>query len=119
MAALIGFVDAFLTISEAGVLRWEVDLLGVHPAQRGRGVAAALIAASVKAGFAIGADRARALVRIENVASRKAFERCGFQAMEAEQILYVGDQMGADCAAGHAEGLSAAGVHADLQRPVD
>ena len=48
--SLIGFVDAFSTISQEGILRWEVDLLGVHPDYRGKKIAQGLIRAVVTAG---------------------------------------------------------------------
>jgi ribosomal protein S18 acetylase RimI-like enzyme len=86
---LIGFVDAFMTISEQGIIRWEVDLLGVHPGYRGRGIANALIAAVVAVGFTQGGETARALVRIENTASLRAFTRCGFKMVTGEYDLFI------------------------------
>lgn len=86
---VIGFVDGFTTISRDGVLRWEIDLLGVHPDHRGRGVAQALIAASVEAGRQTGATQTRALVQIDNAASLTAFRRCGFAPDEAIRELFV------------------------------
>ncbi len=89
--ALIGFVDAFSTVAADGVLRWEVDLLGVHPAWRGRGVARRLVQRAVEVGRERGAQRARALVRIDNVASLRVFERCGFAAEPTICRLCVSD----------------------------
>jgi ribosomal protein S18 acetylase RimI-like enzyme len=88
-SAVIGFADGFTTVSSDGVLRWEVDLLGVQPAYRGRGIAQALIAASVEAGRRAGAVTARALVEIENAPSQAAFRRCGFTASESIYELFV------------------------------
>ncbi len=93
--ALIGFVDGFSTASSEGVCRWEVDLLGVHPDHRGRGVAQRLIRASVAAGRELGAATARALVKLDNAASRAAFLRCGFAPDETVCDLYVSDQAAA------------------------
>ncbi len=88
---LIGFVDAFSTVAADGVLRWEVDLLGVHPEWRGRGIARRLVARVVEIGQEQGAQFARALVRVDNVASLRVFERCGFVAEPTVCRLYVAD----------------------------
>src|SRR5690348_1761671 len=89
--ALIGFVDAFSTISQEGILRWEVDLLGVHPAYRGQGIAQSLIREVVRRGQALGATTSRALVHVENAASASAFQRCGFTLNSAIRQLFVSD----------------------------
>ncbi len=90
--ALIGFVDAFSTISQNGTLRWEVDLLGVHPDHRGRGVAQSLIHEALQRGKGAGLTEARALVHIENAASANAFQRCGFSLDDLMQQLFISDQ---------------------------
>jgi ribosomal protein S18 acetylase RimI-like enzyme len=90
--ALIGFVDAFMTVSADGVPRWEVDLLGVHPNCRGRGIAQRLIAASVEAGREQGAQVIRALIHVNNGASAGAFRRVGFVPAQSTRELYVSDQ---------------------------
>lgn len=89
---LIGFVDAFMTVSADGVPRWEVDLLGVHPAYRGRGIAQRLINASVEIGRAQGAQHFRALIHMDNAASANAFQRVGFQSAPSTHELYISDQ---------------------------
>jgi ribosomal protein S18 acetylase RimI-like enzyme len=76
--SLVGCVDAFSTVSQDGVPRWEVDLLGVHPTHRGRGIAQSLVREVVKAGKAIGITNVRALVHVDNGASTNTFLRCGF-----------------------------------------
>ena len=88
---LIGFVDGFTTVARDGILRWEIDLLGVHPDQRGRGIAQNLVRASVKAGQQAGASITRALVRIDNRAAQTTFERCGFTTDETIRHLYISD----------------------------
>jgi ribosomal protein S18 acetylase RimI-like enzyme len=88
---LTGFVDGFTTVASDGTLRWEVDLLGVHPDHRGRGIAQALVCASVEAGRQAGASLARALVRTENLASMNTFQRCGFASLGEVCELYVSD----------------------------
>ncbi|MEP7293203.1 MAG: GNAT family N-acetyltransferase [Chloroflexota bacterium] len=89
---LIGFVDAFMTASPDGVARWEVDLLGVHPNHRGKGIAQRLIGAVVAAGAQAGAQLFRAIVKTDNVASLTAFQHCGFANDETIHDLYVSDQ---------------------------
>jgi ribosomal protein S18 acetylase RimI-like enzyme len=89
---LIGFIDAFMTVSVDGNLRWEIDLLGVHPAYRGRGIAQHLINASVHAGHEQGVDFIRALIHVDNAASTNAFQRCGFVTAQTTRELYISDQ---------------------------
>jgi GNAT superfamily N-acetyltransferase len=89
---VIGFADGFTTVTSDGALRWEVDLLGVHPAHRGRGIARSLIAASVEAGRHAGATAARALVQIDNAPSLSAFRRCGFIPDAAICELFVSNE---------------------------
>lgn len=85
----IGFAHGFMTVAGDGVLRWEVDLLGVHPAHRGRGIAQRLIAASIETGRSMGAATTRALVRIDNEPSLAAFQCCGFMPDASVCNLYV------------------------------
>jgi GNAT superfamily N-acetyltransferase len=93
---LVGFVDAFSTAAQDGTLRWEVDLLGVHPNYRNRGIAQALVQEVVKAGCKLGAKAARALVKIDNHASLTTFRRCGFTQDDAVYLLYVSSAQAAD-----------------------
>ncbi len=76
---VVGFVDGFATRAANRDLRWEIDLLAVHPDWRGRQLGKKLILACLKAGKERGADFARALIQTENRASQISFERCGFQ----------------------------------------
>ncbi|MCC6803816.1 MAG: GNAT family N-acetyltransferase [Anaerolineae bacterium] len=89
----VGFVHGFTTVARDGILRWEADLLGVHPAHRGRGIARRLIAASVETGRSMGAAMTRALVRVDNAPSLAAFQRCGFTPDETVCELYVSGEI--------------------------
>lgn len=89
--AVLGFVDSFLTLAADGTPRWEVDLLGVRPAARGRQIARQLVSAAVEAGRAQGAMLARALIRRDNPASQRVFAACGFSELAQRQILYLAD----------------------------
>jgi len=73
-----GFVDSFLTQAGDGAARWEVDLIAVAPGTQGYGVGRALVRASMAGARAVGAARARALIRVGNIASERAFTACGF-----------------------------------------
>lgn len=86
---LIGFVDGFLSISPAGEPRWEVDLLAIHPDYRGARLAEQLVRANHQAGREKGAQFSRALIRINNIASQRTFQRCGFHFDGALQRLFV------------------------------
>ncbi|HLV34677.1 MAG TPA: GNAT family N-acetyltransferase [Spirillospora sp.] len=76
--AVAGFVDAFPTRSVDGRLRWEVDLLAVHPDYQGQKLGQRLVAAVTDAGFGAGMMLARALVQIDNHACQGALRRCGY-----------------------------------------
>jgi GNAT superfamily N-acetyltransferase len=76
---VIGFADSFATRAPTRELRWEIDLLAVHPDWRGRQVGQALIMACLKAGKKRRAAFARALIQVENRASQISFERSGFK----------------------------------------
>lgn len=86
---VVGFIDGFLTHSMEGELRWEVDLLAVHPDYRGIGLATALVQANVEDGVRRGAVFARSLIQVNNVASQRAFIRRNFQPDETICNLHV------------------------------
>jgi ribosomal protein S18 acetylase RimI-like enzyme len=86
---LAGFLDCFFTDGPDG-LRWEVDLLGVHPDFRGRKLAEALVRAGLQAAQEI---PARALIQTRNTASQKVFARCGFSRLPPVMRLYLSSQV--------------------------
>ena len=73
----VGFVIAFPTAGLSGP-RWEIDLLGVLPTWRGRGLATRLIRVASTLGMEM-ARQARAVVAVDNPASSRAFARAGFR----------------------------------------
>jgi N-acetylglutamate synthase-like GNAT family acetyltransferase len=75
---LVGFVSAFLTLGGQGSRRWEIDLIAVTPASRRQGLGQRLIARAFQDGRRHDAAAARAIVRVSNVASQRAFEKADF-----------------------------------------
>jgi len=86
---IVGFVEGFITLSNEGHYRWEVDLLAVQPEYRGRGIAPQLVKASTKAGRDMGASLARALIRVGNLAAERTFASCGYAVNDEKNALYV------------------------------
>jgi GNAT superfamily N-acetyltransferase len=84
-----GFVDGFLTLAPEGSRRWEIDLLAVAPAHQGRGMGKALVAAATAIGPEFGTQLARALIKVDNQASQRAFRACGYQSEVNTRILMV------------------------------
>lgn len=74
-----GFVSAFLTVARGGARRWEVDLLAVRRASQGQRLGRKLVLAACQDAARHNASVARAAIRVENVASQKAFEYAGFE----------------------------------------
>jgi GNAT superfamily N-acetyltransferase len=91
---VIGFVDGFLTNAQDGTLRWELDLLGVHPDFRGLGAGQKLIEVFTTAGKSYGATLSRALVAISNKPMHAAMTRTGYQLQPLEYQLMVSSGSG-------------------------
>lgn len=75
---ILGFVSAFLTVDKAGRRRWEMDLVAVRPDSRGNGLGGRLIRQAYQDGAGRGVALARALIRVDNLPSQRAFQRVGF-----------------------------------------
>jgi len=86
---IVGFADSFVTQSHDGTLRLELDLLAVHPAHRGRGLAARLIEGCTQQAFARGVKQARGLVALANTASQHAFAKAGYNLQAGIQALNI------------------------------
>jgi len=76
--AIVGFVSAFLTVDQAGLRRWEVDLLAVRQTSRGYGLGQKLVAATWGDAQRHQARLARAAVRVANFASQGTFKPSGY-----------------------------------------
>lgn len=84
----VGFCSC-LRMLEGATPTFEVDLLGVAPEHRGHGLGTALIQAALDSARAEGIVHARALVAVENHASRRAFERAGMRPEGPARNLHV------------------------------
>lgn len=86
---IVGLIDNFLTVTPAGLRRWELDLLAVHPDYRGQGVGKKLVETSTQAAYEIKADLVRALVRVNNTPCHRTLAGCNYKEDEHVRILYV------------------------------
>lgn len=84
---VVGFVVAFPTNTLSGIC-WEIDLLAVHPAWRGFGLATRLVRAAASYGSRI-THRARAVVATDNDPSASTFAGVGFTASEERHDLLI------------------------------
>lgn len=90
-----GFVDTFVTVALDGLVRWEVDLLGVDPQWQNQGIARQLVLASLREALLLDLRYARALIRMDNYPSQRAFAWCGFAPQSIPSVLYVGEPVDA------------------------
>lgn len=89
MGEICGFVDGFFTQSAKDTLRFEVDLMAVHPRFHGQGIARMLIAEVLQQAAINGAQLSRALVRVSNTAAGRAFHKSGFSRLNDAYELYI------------------------------
>lgn len=83
------FADNFITVSETGAQRLELDLLAVDPKAQGMGIGRRLIAESLLVARELDVPVLRALVRSENRVMRGLCAACGFAISEQSYDLYV------------------------------
>ncbi|HHX65294.1 MAG TPA: GNAT family N-acetyltransferase, partial [Chloroflexi bacterium] len=77
-SAAVGFVSCIETPTGNGVTRLEIDMLGVVPEHRRRGLALALVTRAMDDAVQRGVRRFRGIVAVDNDASRRVFRRAGF-----------------------------------------
>lgn len=75
---IAGFVSTFITTTSGGVSRWEVELLAVRSGSRGGQLGTKLILAADAESQNYQIKFARGLIRVDNIASQKAFQRAGY-----------------------------------------
>lgn len=85
----VGFIDGFRTCARNGTLRWEVDLLAVHPDWRAQGIGRGLVSACMQSAVHHQAVTARGLIQVENIASQCTFRSSGFILIPQILELYV------------------------------
>ncbi len=83
------FADNFITVSETGDQRLELDLLAVDPKAQGMGIGRRLIAESLLLARELDVSIIRALVRSENLVMRRLCDSSGFAISERRYDLYV------------------------------
>lgn len=84
----VGFCSCFETPAEGGA-RLEIDLLGVVPERRGRGLGTRLIRHSMAQALRRGLHSFRAVVAVDNIPSQTAFRRAGFAPEPWPRVLLV------------------------------
>jgi len=89
--AVVGFVDGFFTADQSGRERFELDLLAVASASRGRGIGGQLLAKSLAFAADSEAREIRALVRSQNQAMQQLCRRQGFRRTPASYNLFIAD----------------------------
>ncbi|MCY4147030.1 MAG: GNAT family N-acetyltransferase [Chloroflexi bacterium] len=105
--AVVGFAASFLTRSAAGTTRFELDLLAVDAAARGRGVGSGLVARCIQTASASGADSLRALARTDNLVMSRIGARAGLLRSACAYDLYIAEAtpMNAPASIAHAAHL--------------
>ena len=87
--SVLGFVDNFISCSQQGNQRMELDLMAVYAWARGRGVGKQLFHASIALTKRIGLSSIRALVKVDNLAMQKLCESMGWSRSPDRIILFV------------------------------
>ncbi len=86
--AVVGFCSAFVTHSRGGP-QLELDMLGVLPEHRGRGLGTRLLQASICDGQRAGIGRFRGVVSLDNIASQRAFARAGLSPLKVVRHMLI------------------------------
>jgi ribosomal protein S18 acetylase RimI-like enzyme len=85
---VVGFCSAIETPTDGGP-RLELDMLGVLPSDRRRGIATALLRAAMADAQSRGVQRFRGVVAVDNVASQRAFAAAGLRCASSPRDLTV------------------------------
>lgn len=86
---VVGFADYFLTVSQDGEIRLELDLLAAHPTARGKGIGRRLVRAGIEQAERLGVSILRALVAADNAAMQGLSGALGFRRSPEHSALFV------------------------------
>ncbi|MDE0399935.1 MAG: GNAT family N-acetyltransferase [Candidatus Poribacteria bacterium] len=92
-----GFLSAFLVPEP--MPRWEIDLILVHAKSQGKGIGTSLIEEALIYAPHLGADWAKASIRIDNYASQRVFSKAGFTTDAQVGNVFVWDPLACKAAA--------------------
>ena len=87
--SVLAFVDNFISCSQQGNQRMELDLMAVCPWARGRGVGKQLFHASIALTKRVGLSSIRALVKVDSPAMQTLCESTGWSRSPDRFILFV------------------------------
>ena len=85
----VGYMSCFITTSQSGKKRWELDQLAVSPAYRQQGIGKDLVEHALNAASHNDIDLMRALIQVDNLASQKSFATHGLQTDTQPYQLYI------------------------------
>ena len=88
---VVGFLSALLIPNPAP--RWEIDLVVVCAASRGKGIGTSLIKEALIYGSHLGARWAKASIRVDNYASQRSFSKVGFTTNAQAGGVFVWDPL--------------------------
>ena len=88
---IVGFLSAFLV--PGPVPQWEIDLIIVRSKSQGKGIGTSLIEEALTYGSHLGAQWAKASIRIDNYASQSAFSKVGFVTDVQVRSLFLWDPL--------------------------
>ncbi len=88
---VVGFLSALLIPNPAP--RWEIDLVVVCAASRGKGIGTSLIKEALIYGSHLGAPWAKASIRVDNYASQRSFSKVGFTTNAQAGGVFVWDPL--------------------------
>lgn len=88
----VGYISCFQTQSDSGVKRWEIDEIAVLTSHRRKGIAQQLIFHGLDAGKRRGASTVRALIRVDNIPSQRAFAAHGLETDLKAYNLFIHEE---------------------------
>jgi ribosomal protein S18 acetylase RimI-like enzyme len=103
---IAGFVSAFLSTGKDGDRRWEVDLVAVRRASQGQRLGRRLVIKACQDARRHSVSVARAIIRVDNIASQRTFENAGFTTDRAIHKLLLWTPVSSDNPIGEADNVA-------------